>query len=577
MKRAIYFSRFLTVLISFAIMSLNLTAQSLQQDSLALVALYDGTDGVNWMVNTNWLTGQPLSTWYGLKVYDNRVVQINLTNNNLAGSIPYEIENLTNLEVLDLGNNQLTGSIPAGIYNLSSLSELSLYFNELTDTIPTTISNLSNLEVLKIYNNNLHGKIPSEIGSLVNLKELGLGMDDLSGTMPSSIGSLTNLEILAIWNCNVSGEIPSEIWNLTNLRFIYLQQNQLEGTIPEQVGNLVNLHTLSLFNNQFSGPIPERIGNLTNLQLLDVGSNQLTGPLPPEIGNLTNLQVAYFQNNQFIGEIPSTIGKLNQTTELYFNQNMFTGSIPPEIINLDLMHRLYIYNNQLTDLPDLSSLSTLSDLQIHNNQFSFEDIEPNIGITTFVYSPQDSVGMTRDTTLELGDSLIISVSVGGTANKYQWMKDGVDIPEADNNSYTVSPVDSSDAGSYLCRITNTIATKLELYSRPITVTVEGVVGVTERTTQIQKTYALYQNYPNPFNPTTMIRYDLPKASLVVLKIYNLFGQEIRTLVDEFQSEGEKTLLWDGFNTKGQKVSSGIYVCQIKADSFSKSNKMIVIK
>jgi hypothetical protein len=74
--------------------------------------------------------------------------------------------------------------------------------------------------------------------------------------------------------------------------------------------------------------------------------------------------------------------------------------------------------------------------------------------------------MQIDTLLHVGDSLTISVSVGGGSNQYQWMKDGVDIEDADSSTYTRSSIDTSDAGSYICRISNTIATELTLFSRP---------------------------------------------------------------------------------------------------------------
>ena len=159
--------------------------------------------------------------------------------------------------------------------------------------------------------------------------------------------------------------------------------------------------------------------------------------------------------------------------ELYLQRNQFSGAIPDEITNLTLMHRFYIQNNQLSDLPDLSSMPALQHLLIHNNQFTFEDIEPNIEVANFSYSPQDSVGTREDRTLTGGENFEISVSVGGTANQYQWMKDGVDLPGVTSSTFTFHSVNASHSGSYSCRITNTIATELTLYSRPINLTVIG--------------------------------------------------------------------------------------------------------
>jgi hypothetical protein len=164
------------------------------------------------------------------------------------------------------------------------------------------------------------------------------------------------------------------------------------------------------------------------------------------------------------------------------------------------------------------------------------------------------------------------VSVGGTANQYQWMKDGVNIPGANNNSYTIGPVDSSYAGSYLCRIINTIATELTLYSRPITVTVEGVVGVNEITKQIPKTFALYQNYPNPFNPSTTIKFTLPKAEELKIEVFNALSQKVAVLVNEKMPAGLHEV---EFNA--QDLPSGVYVYKITAGQYSDVNKMLYLK
>lgn len=96
------------------------------QDSLALVALYNATNGPNWANKTNWLTG-PVSTWQSITVTAGRVTQINLASNGLSGTLPAELGNLTNLISLYLNTNQLTGSIPAELGQLASLQQLYLY------------------------------------------------------------------------------------------------------------------------------------------------------------------------------------------------------------------------------------------------------------------------------------------------------------------------------------------------------------------------------------------------------------------------------------------------------------------
>jgi hypothetical protein len=92
-----------------------------------------------------------------------------------------------------------------------------------------------------------------------------------------------------------------------------------------------------------------------------------------------------------------------------------------------------------------------------------------------------------------------------------------------------------------------------------------------------KTYVVSQNYPNPFNPTTQISYGLPKASHVTLTIYNALGQEITRLVDDVQPEGFHEVRWNGLNSSGATVGTGIYFYQLRADDFVQVKKMILMK
>jgi len=89
--------------------------------------------------------------------------------------------------------------------------------------------------------------------------------------------------------------------------------------------------------------------------------------------------------------------------------------------------------------------------------------------------------------------------------------------------------------------------------------------------------SVLQNYPNPFNPSTQIEYSIPKSSVVVLKIYNINGQEIRTLVDEFQSPNTYFVSWDGRNDNSESVPSGVYFANIVADSFNKTVRLALVK
>ena len=90
--------------------------------------------------------------------------------------------------------------------------------------------------------------------------------------------------------------------------------------------------------------------------------------------------------------------------------------------------------------------------------------------------------------------------------------------------------------------------------------------------QIVKKYDLTQNFPNPFNPTTTINYQMPKKGQVTIKIYDILGREIATLVNEEKTQGRYAISFDGSN-----LASGIYIYQIHVNDYFNSKKMILLK
>jgi len=90
-------------------------------------------------------------------------------------------------------------------------------------------------------------------------------------------------------------------------------------------------------------------------------------------------------------------------------------------------------------------------------------------------------------------------------------------------------------------------------------------------------YALSQNYTNPFNPKTQIRYQIPEEGYITFKVYNTLGQQIKSLVNGWIESGNHFVYWDGKNEYGEEVSSGVYLCQMKAKTFTRTQKMILLR
>lgn len=211
----------------------TLYSQTLENDRLALIALYNATNGASWYVKTGWNSpGSPGDNpcgWFGVSCSGSpaRVTQLTPFSNNLVGTIPVEIANLTALTRLDLADNKLSGAIPKEIGSMSELTRFSLGLNDLT------------------------GTIPSELGNLLNLQDLDLSANDLTGAIPTTLASIQVLKNLLLGNNHLSGTIPAALANMSSLVVVQLGSNELSGAVPDFSG-LPLLSMLAINNNKFT-------------------------------------------------------------------------------------------------------------------------------------------------------------------------------------------------------------------------------------------------------------------------------------------------------------------------------------
>ncbi len=228
------------------------------EDCQALVALYNTAGGPSWTDNSGWLsTNTPCtSPWYGVECSGGAVSDLDLSTNNLVGSIPAAIGDFTAIQSLILQDNSLTGNIPTEIGNLALLDWLSLSTNQLS------------------------GSLPDSIGNLTQLTVLWLDSNQLSGEIPTTFGALTQVTSLLLFENQLSGSIPPQIGNMASLQDLELHNNRLTGTVPPEIGNLVGLFILLLQNNALEGDLPANLASLGAAFLVDVGYNMLTASDP---------------------------------------------------------------------------------------------------------------------------------------------------------------------------------------------------------------------------------------------------------------------------------------------------------
>ena len=104
---------------------------------------------------------------------------------------------------------------------------------------------------------------------------------------------------------------------------------------------------------------------------------------------------------------------------------------------------------------------------------------------------------------------------------------------------------------------------------------EAILSIDKDAIPLQ--YTLHQNYPNPFNPVTTLRYDIPENSHVTITIYDMLGRQVKTLINQTQNSGYRSVIWDATNDLGQPVSAGIYLYTIQAGDFRQTKKMVLLK
>lgn len=402
-----------------------------EDDRKALVSLYEATEGIDWTRSDGWLEDVPVREWHGVTTDSvGRVLELDLTDNALAGRMPELLAPLASMVSLGLdGNDGLTGPLPL---TLSALPLEALRYrntglcvppaesftgwlaaiplHEGTETECSSLSDRETLELLygavggaewkddenwlsgqplgewtgvetdtagrvvalRLPRNGLAGRIPPQLGYLDQLRELDLSSNRLEGPIPAQLGDLSSLTLLNLGQNELEGPISPRLGDLTHLSQLLLWANELEGPIPPELGRLSNLLVLGLGVNELEGPIPPQLGNLANLLYLYLDWNRLSGPIPPELGNLSRLYELILNSNRLSGSIPSWLGRLPNLTRISLGENRLTGPIPRQLGNLPGLTELALGRNYLTGSipPTLANLSTLVHLDLRRNRLT---------------------------------------------------------------------------------------------------------------------------------------------------------------------------------------------------------------
>lgn len=269
-------------------------APSIYSDSLALVALYNASDGANW-AKKKWDLSTPVSQWENVTVdpEKNRVTSLKFGTKTITAakwSIPADIAKLDALTYLALGTNMVTGEFPEALYELKNLQTLDLAGNDITGGLSAKIANWKDLEYITLLNNNnFSGSIPKEIGQLKKLFRVNFSNTLIGGSIPAELSGCESLQEFMVFNAKLTGELP-DIWDKFNNNFKILMlygNDGLTGGLPVSLGNIKSTASpisYQLYNCNFTGNIPESFANLpSGATQLRIQGNKLAGEVPAAV------------------------------------------------------------------------------------------------------------------------------------------------------------------------------------------------------------------------------------------------------------------------------------------------------
>lgn len=285
----------------------------------ALATFFYATSGTRWISSVGWLNGElDECNWEFLRCTNQQIAEIDtgLQGNNLIGSIPSEIKELTSLVYLSLPSNRLTEIHPDFVH-LPNLDSLDLHSNAFEGMFPSIIYQMTSLRLLDLGSNKFTGSLPSQLALMTNLARLSLGINSFSGTLTNELTSLNELVGLDLSVNRLAGDFHGVISGLTSLMFLTMENNQFTGRLDgPKLLTYPQLTQISLAVNSLSGTIPTELGSLNSLGILSLDGNRFTGTIPSALASVAPLELLYLDGNMLTGSIPVEICDLPTLTEV---------------------------------------------------------------------------------------------------------------------------------------------------------------------------------------------------------------------------------------------------------------------
>uniref|UniRef100_J3M208 Leucine-rich repeat-containing N-terminal plant-type domain-containing protein n=1 Tax=Oryza brachyantha TaxID=4533 RepID=J3M208_ORYBR len=301
--------------------------------------------------------------------------ELDLSNNNLSGSMPnWLFTKEATLINLNLGNNSLTGSLDPIWHPQTALKSFIIPTNHIAGKLPANFSSMfPSLSTLDLSGNNFSGQIPISLCHINRMQNLDLSNNEFSGEMPACVlTDFPELWALRASSNHLGGLVLGGMKNLSVGFAIELARNKLEGTLPRHLSG--ELRFMDLHDNKLSGELDTSFWNLTNLVALNLAGNKITGNVPKKLCNLAS--ILDLSGNNLTGSIPRCSSA--SLSSLNLSVNSLSGDISDDTFNTSNLIALDMRYNKLTgNLNWLRHFDNIKILSLGWNEFEGQ-ITPNL-------------------------------------------------------------------------------------------------------------------------------------------------------------------------------------------------------
>ena len=514
----------------------------------SLINFFNSTDGENW--STSWNLEKDPKYWYGVKIKNGNVSEINLRGNALKGTFPISVAGFSKLERLDLSSNQFSGEVSTALSSISTLTRLDLSNNSFSGDPTAAIIPLSLLTEISLGNNDFaFGDIETFLQNFPQVKILDLAHIGLNA-VPQKISTLTKLESLNLSN-NLITKNFNNLSTLLTLKELNLSGNQLT-KIPTELSTLTQVQTLDLSNNSISTTFTSPLANLKKIEWLSLAGNKMKN-FPAQLSQLTALVHLNFSDNQISSGFESLVG-LKNLEQIYLDKNLISGNFPSALLQLKKLQMLSLNGNQLSgEIPENIPALTFID----NNRFTKQDIKNFLlkenTLTDFTYSPQ-RYDESKTVFASLESSTTLPQALSGEDYQYTWFKNLDQKTPLTSEKYFISNVEEEDYTAYTCEayyfesLPNELL-EISFFREPVTLA--NGLG----TAEVKSDLIVYPNPAKDFINIKTTKLDIEKVF-----IFDLSGKLIMT-------EKSKTI-------NINHLPSATYIISIKTGEGLKSFKFI---